>query len=214
MKKIKLLILLLVVLLISGCSGTYNLDINKDLSVKEDLNVVLENEAGNYDKLNNLFRSNNIDEDKYKITTEGSNLKVNYKEKYSSIEDYLLNSFLYRQLFENISYNTDRKEFSLGASNTFNNTNSKLNYGNSIKLLQINVNTPLRIIDENSDSSSDDTYSWTIDNKTKEKELYIDFREKNRIFNLSTSLLLISFAFVTIVCIGIVVKKLLDSKKI
>lgn len=214
MKKIKILILLLVVLLISGCSGTYNLDISKDLSVKEDLNVVLENEAGNYDKLNNLFRSNNIDEDKYKITTEGSNLKVNYKEEYSSIEDYLLNSFLYRQLFENISYNTDRKEFSLGASNTFNNTNSKLNYGNSIKLLQINVNTPLRIIDENSDSSSDDTYSWTIDNKTKEKELYIDFSVKNRIFNLSTSLLLISFAFVIIVCIGIVVKKLLDSKKI
>ena len=82
------------------------------------------------------------------------------------------------------------------------------------ELLQINVNTPLRIIDENSDSSSDDTYSWTIDNKTKEKELYIDFSVKNRIFNLSTSLLLISFAFVIIVCIGIVVKKLLDSKKI
>lgn len=214
MKKIKVLILLIILVLVSGCSGTYDLNINKDLTISEELNVTLEGEASSYDKINQLFKSNNIDEDKYKIVIEENNLNVTYNESYDSIENYLLNSFLYKQLFSKISYNTDRKEFSLEASNIFNNTNPKLNYSNSIKNLRINVNTPLNIVDENSDLSNEDTYTWTIDDTTKEKNAYIVFDVKSRVLTTGSILVIISFALVFIILIGMGIKKFFNSRKI
>lgn len=214
MKRIKIVILLIAIILITGCSGNYNLNINKDLTVSEELSVILENEASSYDKINELFINNNIDNDKYRVVTEGNNLNVTYKESYDSLEDYLLNSFLYKQLFEKISYNTDRNEFSLEASNIFNTTSSKLNYSNSIKSLRINVTTPLNIIDENSDTSSEDTYTWTIDNKTKEKDAYLIFSINSKRISFGSGLVIISFALVILVLIGMGIKKILNSKKI
>lgn len=214
MKKIKVLILLIILVLVSGCSGTYDLNINKDLTISEELNVTLEGEASSYDKINQLFKSNNIDEDKYKIVIEENNLNVTYNESYDSIENYLLKSFLYKQLFSKISYNTDRKEFSLEASNIFNNTNPKLNYSNSIKNLRINVNTPLNIVDENSDLSNEDTYTWTIDDTTKEKNAYIVFDVKSRVLTTGSILVITSFALVFIILIGMGIKKFFNSRKI
>lgn len=214
MKRIKIVILLIAIILITGCSGNYNLNINKDLTVSEELSVILEDEASSYDKINELFINNNIDNDKYRVVTEGNNLNVTYKESYDSLEDYLLNSFLYKQLFEKISYNTDRNEFSLEASNIFNTTSSKLNYSNSIKSLRINVTTPLDIIDENSDTSSEDTYTWTIDNKTKEKDAYLIFSINSKRISFGSGLVIISFALVILVLIGMGIKKILNSRKI
>ena len=175
MKKIKVLFLLLVLVLITGCSGTYNLKIDKDLSVKEELNVVLENEATSFEEFNSLLKNNKIDSNDYKLVTQGDNLNLSYSHEYNSIEEYLLESKVYKQLFDNISYDTDRKDFTLEAKNIFNLDNPNMNNSKNVKLLQINVTTPLYVIDENSDSISENTYSWTIDNKTKEKDLYIEF---------------------------------------
>ena len=90
MKKIKVLFLLLVLVLITGCSGTYNLKIDKDLSVKEELNVVLENESTSFEEFNSLLKNNKIDSNDYKLVTQGDNLNLSYSHEYNSIEEYLL----------------------------------------------------------------------------------------------------------------------------
>lgn len=214
MKKIKVLILLIAIILISGCSGTYNLTIDKDLSVEEKMNIVLEGKAEDYDKVVSLFTSNNIDSEKYKIITEEDNLNIEYKDTYNSVEEYLLNSFLYKQLFDNISFNTDRKQFSLEASNIFNNTSGKLNYSNKINKLKVNVITPFEVIDNNADSIKENKYTWVIDNNTKEKDAYIVFNVKGKILSFGTILIICSFALVIIILISMVIKKMFNSRKI
>ena len=214
MKKIKILVVLLILFLVTGCSGTYNLNISKELKVTEEANITLEGEANNYNKFNDLIKSKKIDESKYKLTIKDNDLNITYKEEYNNIEDYLLNSILYKQLFDSISYNTNGKEISMEASNIFNTSTSKLNNSGYIRFMQINVTTPLEIVEENSDSSSENTYSWVINNKTKEKELVLVFYPKVRSLNMGSTIVVCSFILVVVVLLIIVLKRLLDARKI
>ena len=214
MKKIKVVILLLIVLLVSGCSGVYNLEINKDLTVKEELNLVLDNESSNYDKINDLLNRNKTDDSEYKLVNEGDNLNLSYTRTYDSIEDYLLESPIYKQLFDNITYNTDRKEISLEASNILNLKSNSLNYSNNVRLIQINVTTPFKILEENSDLSSENTYSWTINNNTQEKDIFISFSTNSNKLNTGTKIIIATMAVAAIIILIIIIKRLLESRKI
>ena len=48
MKKIRIVFLILIILLITGCAGTYNLTIDEDLSVKEELSVTVADKEENH----------------------------------------------------------------------------------------------------------------------------------------------------------------------
>lgn len=213
MKKIRIVFLILIILLITGCAGTYNLKIDEDLSVKEELSVTVADKEENHLMLERLL-SNEVDnKDDYSISNEGDNIKVDYKHEYSSIEEYLLESDLYKQLFDNVSYNTDDKEFSLSTSNILNLTNSNLNNAYDIKSLQINVITPLKVIEENADLTSENTYSWTLNQKTREKYMYITINKSAKL-NRGTTIVLVVLVVAIALTAIIIVKRLSESKKI
>lgn len=213
MKKIRIVFLILIILLITGCAGTYNLRIDEDLSVKEELSVTIADKEENHLMLERLL-SNEVDnKDDYSISNEGDNIKVDYKHEYSSIEEYLLESDLYKQLFDNVSYNTDDKEFSLSTSNILNLTNSNLNNAYDIKSLQINVITPLKVIEENADLTSENTYSWTLNQKTREKYMYITINKSAKL-NRGTTIVLVVLVVAIALTAIIIVKRLSESKKI
>ena len=214
MKKIKIVFLALIILLVTGCAGTYNLTINEDLSVKENLSVNFSGEESSYDKINDLLRRENVKEDEYTLTTEGYNLKLDYTHEYTDIEDYLLNSLLYKQLFDSISYDSDNKEVALSAGNIFNLSTSKLNNSYNIKNLQINVTTPLDVIEENTDMINENTYSWTLDNTTKEKYMYLTFSKGSNILNKGTTIVLCVMVVAIAISAIIMIKRLSESKKI
>ena len=100
------------------------------------------------------------------------------------------------------------------ANNIFNTSTSKLNNSGYIRFMQINITTPLEIVEENSDSSSENTYSWVINNKTKEKELVLVFYPKVRSLNIGSTIVVCSFILVVVVLLIIVLKRLLDARKI
>lgn len=213
MNKIRIVFLILIILLITGCAGTYNLKIDEDLSVKEELSVTIADKEENHLMLERLL-SNEVDnKDDYSISNEGDNIKVDYKHEYSSIEEYLLESDLYKQLFDNVSYNTDDKEFSLSTSNILNLTNSNLNNAYDIKSLQINVITPLKVIEENADLTSENTYSWTLNQKTREKYMYITINKSAKLSRGTTIVLVVLVVAIALTAI-IIVKRLSESKKI
>ena len=214
MKKIKIVFLALIILLITGCAGTYNLTINEDLSVKENLSVNFSGEESSYDKINDLLRRENVKEDEYTLTTEGYNLKLDYTHEYTDIEDYLLNSLLYKQLFDSISYDSDNKEVALSTGNIFNLSTSKLNNSYNIKNLQINVTTPLDVIEENADMINENTYSWTLDNTTKEKYMYLTFSKGSNLLNKGTTIVLCVMVVAVAISAIIMIKRLSESKKI
>ena len=64
-KYIKLIFIGIILVLLTGCSGNYNLKINKDLTINEELELTLEKESETYEKSLKIFEDNNIDTSKY-----------------------------------------------------------------------------------------------------------------------------------------------------
>lgn len=173
MKNIKKIIILLFVILLTGCSGTYNLKFNDDLSIKEELNVEIPSTEENKQKTLELFNNNKINNKKYSIKSSINKLKIKYSEEYISIEDYIVNSNLYHLLFDNISYDKTDKYIEVEAKNALDLKNNSIYKVNNydISLFQINLESTHKILSSNYDQKEGNIYSWTIDENTKEKEI-------------------------------------------
>ena len=64
MKKIKLLIFISILFLLTGCSGSYDVTLNQNLTVDEKAKIDLKDTGGIYEKARELFINNDIDEKK------------------------------------------------------------------------------------------------------------------------------------------------------
>lgn len=181
MRKIKYVLVILIVLLFTGCSGNYNLTFNKDLTVNEELNVSIDNIDDNYEKTHQLFENGNIDRDKYEIVIIDDKVNIRYKEKYKSFADYYLNSNLYKMIFEEIEYKKDNTGMSIKAE-----TNLKLddkdnqNIINSYDIndLKINITIPFSVNKSNASSVKDNTYTWVLNKNDTYKNISIDYSYK------------------------------------
>lgn len=203
MKKVKIILFLLIIVLLSGCRGTYNIKINEDQSINEQLSVNIDNKDGYYELTKSLFEDNKVKKSKYKISPSKETIKINYNETYDSIEDYLLNSKLYRNVFDTINYTKDAKTLYIDTSSVIASSreysNTMVN-NNSIDLLQINIEVPNKVIESNAETVTDNKLSWVITDKTTKKKINfkIDIEHKkakrNKIIVLSIiSLIVISF---------------------
>ena len=76
--KIKIVILVLSVVLLTGCSGNYNLKINKDLSVEENLYLTIDNTSDVYKNTLKIFDDNKIDKNNYDVSVSGNNVVIEY----------------------------------------------------------------------------------------------------------------------------------------
>lgn len=196
MKNIKKIIILLFVILLTGCSGTYNLKFNDDLSIKEELNVEIPSTEENKQKTLELFKNNKINNKKYSIKSSNNKLKIKYSEEYISIEDYIVNSNLYHLLFDNISYDKTDKYIEVEAKNALDLKNNSIYKVNNydISLFQINLESTHKILSSNYDQKEGNIYSWTIDENTKEKEVNFKISTdyyKNRIVYLVPLIIII-----------------------
>ena len=178
MKKIKYILILIIVLLFTGCSGNYNLTFNKDLSLTEELNVNIDNKENTYETTYSLFEKAGIDPDKYEILIVEDKVRIKYKEKYSSFEKYYLDSKLYKMLFENIEYKKDNKGMVINTKSILkldDKDNQNIINSYDISDFKININTPFSVNDSNADSIKDNTYTWILNSKDTFKEISIDF---------------------------------------
>lgn len=205
MKKISTIFILFLVIILTGCSGTYTININDDLSVKEEVSLTVKKTSESNDKLEKIFQQYDLSEKDYSIKDSEDKLKVTYKKDYASMEDYFVNSKLYNQLFNDVNYSND------GSSITID-TNSKLmlnsekafeNINNNfyIKLLNIDINTPLDLEYSNSDSYENNTMRWVLDENTTEKRINFTLLLKN---NETPRGYLFLFVFLIAVVVGVV----------
>ena len=181
MKKVlKIFFVSVLIILLTGCSGNYNLTINSDLSINEELDISINNQNDAYQKTLNIFEENEVERDKYNVVIVDNEVKINYKDKFSSIEDYILNSKIYHQLFDKIQYNKDSDNIDLYIDQ---NLKLKNNYNllngtnlNDIDIIQINVTNPFKVKETNSEIVTDKVYTWTIKNTDIEKKISMKFK--------------------------------------
>lgn len=205
-KIIKILLIGFLIIIISGCSGNYNLIINKDKSISEELDITIKNENNAYQKTLNIFEENNIDKDKYKVSVVDNEVKINYKDSFTSIEDYILNSKIYHQLFDNIQYNKKDDNISLYVNENLKLKNNINNLNgtnlNDIDIIQINITNPFKVSNNNAEIINERVYTWSIKNTDIEKEINMEFKDTLDEFPYR-AVIVGSLIFVVVIIFGI-----------
>ena len=202
MKKFRIFFLLIIVLLFTGCTGEYNLTFNKDLSVEEEINVLIENENDNDEKTYQLFDKIGASQEDYKVVIIDDNIKVVYKKKYDSFEDYYLNSNIYKMMFNDLEFEKNNIGMSINAkSNLKLDDKSSQNIVNSYDMdnFKINVIIPFMVEKNNADLVKDNTYTWTLNSKDTYKKINIDYSYRNDNFKSITMLVVVGVVFVSII---------------
>ena len=134
-KKLKIFIIGILLILVTGCSGNYNLKINDDMSIDEELYLTIDNTNNTYTKTLKIFRENNIPEKDYEVVLSDNNVRITYNKKYDSMEEYILDSKIYHELIDEIQFNKSNDYIDLYVNQKLklSNDNIKSNIDNSKK---------------------------------------------------------------------------------
>lgn len=205
-KKIKYIVISVLLLLVTGCSGNYNVKINEDMSVNEELYLTIENKEGLYQKTLRIFNDNNVKEKDYEVVLSDDNLKITYNASYNSIEEYILNSKVYHQLIDNIELNKSNNYVDLYVNEKLklSNSNMKQNGTNltDLDVLQVNIENPFEVNFSNAELVTDNVYTWTIKNGDIEKKIQMQFKPSLDIFPYR-QVIVLSVVIICFVIIGV-----------
>ena len=113
---------------------------------------------------------------------KGDKVRIIYKEKYKSFEDYYLNSKLYRLLFKELELNRTNSGMFINTESNFklddsNNQNIINSY--DIDTLKINITMPFNVIENNADEVKDDTYTWVLNKNNTYKNIRARYDYEN-----------------------------------
>ncbi len=205
-KKLKIFIIGILLILVTGCSGNYNLKINDDMSINEELYLTIDNSNNAYTKTLKIFKGNNIPEDDYEVVLSDNNVRITYNKKYDSIEEYLLNSKVYHELIDEIQFNKSNNYIDLYVNQKLkvsNDNGIKMNGTNLVDLdvLQINIENPFDVNFSNAEIVNDNVYTWTIKKGDTEKKIQMQFKPSLNIFPYKQ----VAVLSTVIVCILIII---------
>ncbi len=205
-KKLKIFVIGILLILVTGCSGNYNLKINDDMSINEELYLTIDNSNNAYTKTLKIFKENNIPEDDYEVVLSDNNVRITYNKKYDSIEEYLLNSKVYHELIDEIQFNKSNNYIDLYVNQKLkvsNDNGIKMNGTNLVDLdvLQINIENPFDVNFSNAEIVNDNVYTWTIKKGDTEKKIQMQFKPSLNIFPYKQ----VAVLSTVIVCILIII---------
>lgn len=228
MKKI---LILLIPFFLTGCASvSYNIDIEKNLNITEEVFISATDEYFNNfyknypltivkewyqsDRILNILNENNYE---HKIITENVAYPgVLVKRKYNSLTDYSNNTIFKSQSFENIYTIQNENLITIKATDFLPYIEDESDSRYAISNLSINIKLPYVVVNHNADkyNKETNTYTWIINEKTKEKEIELTF-DKNKVYvyNLVMYISIIILSLIVIAII-IIIKKYIKKNKI
>lgn len=211
MKKIKIFLILLTVVLLSGCSVEYNLTINEDSSVNE---KVVAKEITNRMKINtgldkkesvyylyDMFNREDLDTNlTYK--TEKNYTIATVTGFHDSVEAYAQN--FKSDVIKEINY-TEKNNIVTLQFNQDEILSSTASRAPIYDEITINIEVPFKVVDSNAYESNRDVYTWKIKKDQKVQKMYISYDKtnlkKSRILSIGNNQYNIKYAYVAIVII-------------
>jgi hypothetical protein len=215
MKNKKFILLILVIILFSGCSVEYNLTVNEDLTVNEKVVAsesknVLKTRTGQDPKTaaNSLYEYYKNDGVKYKFSTVvgDADTKSYATTSYKSLEDY-----------ENRFKSDIVKEANITKKDSY----ITIEYKQDVPLddyasrsliydrIAVNIDVPFKVTKNNADSVKGNTYTWNIEKNGELKDIKITFNTKetntSRRFDLGFLEINVSYTFLLIAGIAVIV---------
>ena len=186
-KKLKIFIIGILLILVTGCSGNYNIKINDDMSIDEELYLTIDSSNNAYTKTLKIFKENNIPEKDYEVVLSDNNVRITSNKKYDSIEEYLLDSKVYHELIDEIQFNKSNDYIDLYVNQKLKLLNDNVIKTNGTNLtdldvLQINIENPFDVNFSNAEIVNDNVYTWTIKKGDTEKKIQMQFKPSLNIF--------------------------------
>lgn len=205
-KRLKIFIISILLILVTGCSGNYNIKINDDMSIDEELYLTIDSSNNAYTKTLKIFKENNIPEKDYEVVLSDNNVRITYNKKYNSIEEYLLDSKIYHELIDEIQFNKSNDYIDLYVNQKLKLSNDNVIKTNGTNLtdldvLQINIENPFDVNFSNAEIVNDNVYTWTIKKGDTEKKIQMQFKPSLNIFPYKQ----VAVLSTVIVCILIII---------
>jgi len=198
---LKKIFLVLIVLLLSGCSVEYRLNFN-DNNLEEIVTLnIMNNEKNKIEELkqNQVYAISDVmSQQLYDVTYEDN--KVIYKYNYSF--ETIKRALYINQCFDAIGFTKENDEYIILTSEGFN----CMNYSYvPVDGVTVKITSNRKVIDSNADKVNNDEYIWEInDQNASKKSIYIKFGEvKKSFFNKKTigiiSLSIIVFSVISVI---------------
>lgn len=190
MKKLKILLIILSICFLTGCSASYNLNIN-DTSIKETVNLSMNNsEYNEFFKDNNNKYINMYYDDENNFAEDGSILPLPKVTYYNFSKNDSSNTVSFTGTFDYDSYNRSTIRTMGFKTTKFLVTDNKLSFATSagftfphdeLTKLTINITSPYKVITSNADKTSGNTSTWTItkDNSSS-KYIFIEYEKETK----------------------------------
>ena len=224
MKRIKYLFLILVIMLFSGCTVKYNLNIDNDLSVTEKVEAIEQesvvktttgmkgDKAVNY--LYDIFKRDEIDINLSSKSDE-RNVSGTASAGYNSLDEYA-DSFT-SDIFERASLSKSNNIYSLSFKQTEKLSNKSSNAPMYDKV-EVNITLPYKVISHNADKVYKDTYTWYLEKDQELRTLKIKFNTSSRkgyidFFNLNIKYSYIVLTIFIAIIISIITIVYINNKK-
>lgn len=217
-KKLKIFIIGILLILVTGCSGNYNLKINDDMSIDEELYLTIDNTNNAYTKTLKIFKENNIPEKDYEVVLSDNNVRITYNKKYDSMEEYILDSKVYHELIDEIQFNKSNDYIDLYVNQKLklSNDSIKSNGTNLVDLdvLQINIENPFSVNYTNAEIINDNVYTWTIKKGDIEKKIQMQFKPSLNVFPYKQVAVLSTVIICSLIIIFIIYRRYKKRQKI
>ena len=213
----KYLFLLCLVVFLTGCGAEYNLVVDKDFKIKENVEITLDKSKFN-------IKGTNIDSilteqitsfnskistpvDNYKITKGLKKISIKFNNEYDSIEAYNQSKFL-----KNVNGKTEVYDYENDGKKTdvfqiminydfFDLVNTKNLASYKLEGLKLNVKFPYEVISTNADKVEKNVLTWDLTKLIKSRSFYVEY-DKDKVYKDNSTILLIVFG--SIITLGIV----------
>lgn len=191
MNKLKKFLITFIILITSGCSVEYNLNINEDNSVSE--TVVASEVTTKMESLtrlkgdtavNYLFKMFNRNDDLISVTSTSDtyNTYATAKRVYNDIDEYK-DSFK-SDLFSNINVSKSDNTVMIYAKQKTKLTNDS-SYSLIYDDVHIKIKIPYKVIENNADEVIGDTYIWNLSKNDDLKTVKISYLDNNKNNNMN-----------------------------
>lgn len=222
MKYIKrVLIILFLILIVSGCRVNYDVKINKDLSVNE--RVIASEKTDRLKSRTNLdinqsvsylykiYKTKNMGEDEYSITSADNTTSVVVNNSYNSIKEYSDN--FKTDIFEESNIYEDNKHIIIDINQNAL-INSKASNRYVYDEIEVTFELPFEVINNNADKVNNNKYTWYIKADSDEyKRILLEFNgekiKNTALFNFGDKYFDIGYEYLVlvgaIVILGIII---------
>lgn len=207
MKKYKIVLLIVILLSLTGCSFEYNMKIDTNTISEENI-VYIPNTDKNdikqeVEKLVSRYTgpTNSLGMYKQSVIEDNNNFGMSYKKNYDTLNDYN-NSLSFSICYDNYKLIKEKDKIVISTSKRFN----CFNKYSELDDVTINIDSSLEVESSNADEVNGNIYTWNInksnaDNKPINIVLKPNTEQKEKQRQLSVVLLVIS-AFILL---GIIV---------